>query len=133
MVGLSERKSERHVSIPVNLRWLALAAGCSSGLVGSLLFGPAFLIFPSVQMLGAVVEAYSPRFGQVLLWIGACILTFYAGAFLAPQALGAISVLNVRNDLTHIALFVLLVVSLALLAWCDVALLLFAIRPRRAV
>jgi hypothetical protein len=135
MVGTREHNSERleRIPIPVNLRWLALAAACSSGLAGSLLFGPLFLMFPSIQILGAVVEAYSARFGQVLLWIGGCILTFYAATFLAPQALGAISVLHVRNDLTHIALFLLLVVSLALIVWCDLALVVFAIRSRRSV
>jgi hypothetical protein len=131
MVGISEHKSERLESIPIRLRWLALTAGCSCGLAGSLLFGPLFFIFPFIQMLGAVLGAYSPRLGQVLLWIGACILTFYAAGFLAPQALGAISVLQIRNDLTHIALFLLLVASLALLVWSDIALVVFAVSPKR--
>ena len=130
-MGTSEHESEPLKSMPVRLRWLALAAGCSCGLVGSLLFGPVFVIFPLIQILGAVVVACSPRLGIVLLWIGACILTFYAAMFLAPQALGAISVLHVRNDLTHIALFLLLVASLALLVWCDIALLIFTLRARK--
>jgi hypothetical protein len=131
MGGFSEQKNERPEGIPKWLRWLALAAGCSCGLAGSLLFGPAFLIFPSTQILGAVVVAYSPRFGKVLLWLGACILTFYAAITLAPQALGAISVLHVRDDLTHIALFLLLVGSLSLLVWFDIGLVIFALPPRK--
>jgi len=130
-VGIGEHKSECLEGMPLNLRWLALAAGCSCGLAGSLLFGPSFFIFPSTQILGAVIEAYSPRLGKVLLWIGACILTFYAAIFLAPQAFGAIFVLQVRNDLTHIALFLFLVASLALLVWCDIALIIFAVRSKR--
>jgi hypothetical protein len=132
-VGIIGQENKRLERIPINLRWLAIAAGCSCGLAGSLLYGPLFLIFPSIQILGAVVESYLPRFGRVLLVIGACILTVYSTLFLASQALGGISVLRVRNDLAHVALFLLLIVSLASLVWSDIALVLFVIRPRKIV
>src|ERR1700686_3987232 len=123
MVQSTQSKNGNLESMPVTLRWLAIASGCSCGLAGSMLFGYLFLIFPSAQILGAVVEAYSPRFGRVLLSIGACIFTVYATLFIAPQAFRAISLLGLYIDLPHISLFRLLIISLALLVWSDIALL----------
>jgi glucan phosphoethanolaminetransferase (alkaline phosphatase superfamily) len=128
-----EQADEIIGSVPIRVRWLAIAAGCFSGLAGSLLFGPLFLIFPSAQILGAVIAPHSPRVGKVLMAIGACILTFYAVFFLGRQALGGISVLRVNSDLTHIGLFVLLLISLVLVIWCDIALVMFANRAKKTV
>jgi hypothetical protein len=107
--------------IPVRVRWLAIAAGLLSGLGGSLLFGPLFLLVPSVQILGAVIQPYSPRPGRLLLSMGVLLLSGYAGLFLAPQAFGAILGSRSEFDLSHVALFVLLLVALLSVAWCDVA------------
>ena len=107
--------------IPNRVRWLAIVAGLLCGLGGSLLFGPLFLLVPSVQILGAVIQPYSPRPGRLLLSVGVLFLSLYAGLFLAPQAFGAISTFRSAYDLEHVALFVLLLIALLSVIWCDVA------------
>lgn len=109
--------------IPIRVRWLAIASGCFSGVSGSLLFGPLFILFPSIQILGAIIQPYSPRSGRLLLSFGAFFLSFYTFLFLGPQAFGALSFFRSYIDLSHITLFALLLASLISVAWCDVALI----------
>jgi hypothetical protein len=117
--------------IPSRVRWLAIAAGCVSGTAGSLLFGPLFFLFASVQILGAIVQPHSPRSGRLLLSVGAFLLSFYTFLFLGPQAFGAISMWSSYIDFNHVTLFVLLLISLLSVAWCDVALIADARRLSR--
>ena len=118
--------------VPSKVRWLAIATGCISGISGSLLFGPLFFLFPSIQILGAIIQPYSPRSGRFLLSFGAFFLSFYTFLFLGPQAFGALSMWRSIVDLNGIALLVLLLVSLITVAWCDVALIVDAKRLKRS-
>ena len=87
-IGKSKNDTTR--TVPRKVRWLAIAAGCLSGVTGSLLFGLVFSFFPAILILGAILQPHSRRWGRLLLSIGAVFLTAYVGLFIAPQALGAI-------------------------------------------
>jgi hypothetical protein len=108
--------------IPVHIRRLAIASGLLVGISGSFMFGPLFLLIPFLQILGAVVQPYSPRPGRSLLAVGALILSLYTALFLAPQALGALSTVRFFPDLdlNHVFLLTLLLLSLVSVIWFDV-------------
>lgn len=117
---------------PMRIRWVSIAAGCFAGVAGSLVFGWLFALVSSALVLGAIIQPYFHRSGKWLMWLGAFILTFYVGLFLAPQMLGAIRTLPQYHDQNAIAFLCLSLMSIILLAWCDVALVIEDRKARRA-
>ena len=118
-------------TVPSRIRWLAIAAGCFSGLVGFLHYGPFFLLVPSVLILGAIIQPWSPRPGRWCLALGACIVTFYA-SFLAMPAVLLIKHLRLHHNFEDLIFLCLFLASVALVGWCDVALAVDARRSRGA-
>lgn len=132
IIGRSRRKRSLPVDkragrkthiVPSGIRALAILAGCLSGFTGFLSFGIAFLFVPVVLILGAVVQPYVPRLGGWIVATGAVILSVYAGMFPVPQAFGAISTLPLYHAPHDVGVLCLLVFSVALVVWVDVALL----------
>lgn len=115
-------------------RVIAIAAGCFSGAAGSLEYGPFFLIVPAVLVLGAIIQPWSTRPGRWLMWLGAFFLTLYEGAFFVPQIAEVITSQFASLDSVAIqVLFLLTLVSVFLIIWCDAALVVDARRSKRAL
>jgi hypothetical protein len=118
----NEPLEQRGRIFPVGLRLLAILAGCLSGFAGSLAFGRVFIFVSIVLILGAFVQPYVPRLGRWVFSIGAILLSVYVGLFLVPLALGSISMLREYHAPHDLALLFLFVISIALVAWVDLAL-----------
>lgn len=117
--------------VPGKVRWLAIAAGCVSGASGSLLSSPLFLLIPSILILGAILQPYSPRKGRWLMWVGTFFLSLYVGGFLAPLAIEVVRTPRSAYDGMIAGLRLLSMASLLLVSWCVVALVIDANRLRR--
>jgi hypothetical protein len=109
-------------------RRLAIVAGGVSGIAGALPYGPIFLLVPSILILGAIVQRWSPSPGRWLMSLGAFILTVYVGLFLAPQGISGIWSLPSTHDINYLTLIVLALASTVLVGWCDIALVVDARR-----
>lgn len=122
--------------LPRKTRWLAILAGCLSGLAATFVFGPFMFIFSSLLILGAVVQPRWHRPGRWLLAFGAFIQTFYSIGFVLLQEVFAVRSLPAFRTLAdRIYLFIFLLVastSVLLVAWCDVALIVDARKSRHA-
>ena len=116
--------------IPSGTRWLALLVGCMAFIVVSMPPSPmSTLVVPSTFILGAIIQPYSPRPGRWLLSVGAFHLSLTGVPYLALMiAGGASQLLDSENPSP---LFLAFVPPLALLIWCDVALVLDARRQSR--
>jgi hypothetical protein len=116
--------------LPAWMRLLAILAGCSSGLSGSLVFGIVFLFVPIILILGAIIQPYMPRLGRWVCSVGAVLVSVYVGVFLAPQAFGLASMLPEYHTLHDLAVLFLFVFSIALVVWADVALVMNGMNRR---
>lgn len=116
--------------VPTKTLWLAAIAACLSGIAGSLPFGPLFLLIPSIQLTGAILQPHWPRPGKWLLAIGAFVLSFYVAVFFIPPVIGHAKSLLAYHDLGVIGLVLLYAASVGLVAWSDVALIAEARRNR---
>jgi hypothetical protein len=129
--------SKKYAGFPVHrgTRWLAIAAGCLSGVAGALQYGPFSLIIPSVLVLGAIIQPWSFRPGKWLMWLGAFFLTLYVGFLFAPQIVDITvnSGLRSLDSLRIWILFSLTAASVLLVVWCDIALAVEGRRSRHAV
>jgi hypothetical protein len=105
------------------LRWLAILAGCFSAVFGVSAFGAPFLI------LGAAIQPRARTSGRWLMWLGALLLSLVV----VPFGTGAVfeGAKRLGRDNWSSPIFPLFVVSTALMYWCDVALVMEAIRLRR--
>lgn len=108
--------------LPSSLRVSTVLAGCIAGFADFLLFGVVFLCVPTPLILGAVIQPYVPRLGHWVLAIGALLVSAYVGVFLAPQTFGVISTLPLYHAPRDIGMVLVFVLSIALVAWIDVAL-----------
>jgi hypothetical protein len=106
--------------LPSRVRRLAIAGGILSGISGSLLFGPLYLLVPFIQIWAAIVQPDSPQPGRILLAAGAFLNTFDSFGFLAPQAIGAISFSDFFSNYLLLIMFVVIVISLLTQIWLDV-------------
>jgi hypothetical protein len=113
-------------------RWLAIIAGCVSALAGSLPFGPLFSVVPAILIFGAVSQRWSPRPGRWLMWLGAFYLTAYISAYVLLGVHSANRLLAPYYDKSVLIVLLLSLVCLALVGWCDVALILDSLRSKNA-
>lgn len=118
--------------VPPRTRWLAIAAGCVSGLAGSLPFGPLFSALPLILIVGAVLQRWSPHPGRWLMWLGAFFLTMNIAVLLGPGVLSPKRLLAPYYDWNLLIFFVLSLASLALVGWFDVALIIDARKSKDA-
>lgn len=117
---------------PKGTRILAILAGCVSAFAGFLVFGSVFLFVPVVLILGAIIQPSTPHFGRWVFAVGAMLVTVYVGLFLAPQAVGVISMLAQYHAPHDIGLLFLFVLSIALVFWVDV-MLVMSERARKSI
>lgn len=109
--------------VSVKLRWLVILAGCFSAVFGLMAFGAPFLI------LGAAIQPRARTSGRWLMWLGALLLSL----IVVPFGTGAVfeGARHLGRDNWSFTIFPLFVVSTALVYWCDVALVMEALRLRR--
>lgn len=112
------------------LRWLAVAAGCISGIaLVSFVVLAAFGILPIVA---AAIQRRTPRVGRMVLYVGAAALTYLVVPFGMIALRDTIKTGFFRLDFVAVTLTLAWILSPPLVIWCDVALVLEAVRERRA-
>jgi hypothetical protein len=120
-----KRSEDRmNVIISSRIRWLAVATGGFTAVAGSLGFTWGFAIVPSFLIVGAVVQPRFPRAGRVLMCAGALALSFWALSccvVILPE-----SRFTNRPDAIALSL-----ISVLLVAWCDVAIVIEEVKIRR--
>jgi hypothetical protein len=121
--GEDLRTYAKHLVTP-RTRWLAIVAGCVSGIAGSLPFGPLFSVYSSLLIFGAILQRWSPRPGRWLMWLGAFYLTAVVVGFLGPPVLRPPRLID--NNIVIVLTLCLL--SLLLVGCCDVALIIDSFR-----
>ena len=114
--------------MPGRARGAAIAAGGTAG-VFLMFLSPLALIFAAPLILGALVQPRSPRSGRSLMWIGAPVLSCVTLLYSVRIVLEGIRYF----DLTMVAIYVVSVATTMIVIWCDVELVLEAIRQRRTV
>ena len=120
--------TERALVFPARVRWLAVAAGCLSGLSGSLVYGIEFAIAPLILVLGTLLQPYSPRPGRYLTRVAAFFGSFFVGVLLAPISVSLIRVLGLHLDSSSLTLFCLSLTSVLVVSWLDIELIAEAVR-----
>jgi len=128
----SELKKYAEQLVAPRTRWLAIAAGCVCGLAGSLLFGLPYSALPLILTSGAVLQRWSPHPGRLLMWLGAFFLTMDFASFLVPAVPSPKRLLAPYDDRNLLIFFVLSLAPLASVGWCDVALIIDALRSKGA-
>jgi len=117
-------------AIPAKLRWLAIAAG----LVCPVCLAPMGLLFGIwliPLILGAIIQPYSPRPGRLLMWFGAVVLSPWVFYLSGGVAMDTARNLGRYHDAMSVLFLVGSIVSVVLIAWCDIALAMDACRARR--
>ena len=124
--------------VPSRVRGAAIAAACVGG-VFLMFISPLALIFSTPLILGTLVQPRLPRSGRLLMWLGAWILSWPTLFFSVRVVLEAIHQFN-RMAATRgigyfepirVTIFVVSVATIILVIWCDVELVLEAIKSRR--
>ena len=123
-------KSEnRSTEIMANkIRWLAGTTGCLTAVPITILWSsPVFAIFPIFLILGAALAGRFPRRGRDLIWFGAGLLS------LSGLPLGVwFLVLAYYHAGRDPRVTVVAAASVLLIVWCDVAVVMEAIKLRGA-
>ena len=115
--------------MPARLRWVAIAAGCVAGAFGiSLTF--LFPLFSVPLVLGALMQPRSTRSGRWLMWVGALMINCFSLYFAWAIMLEDFRRLP-QYDFITVAFFYLSIVTVILVSWCDVELVLDAVRLKR--
>jgi len=121
-----------HPIVSRKTRWLAVAAGCFSGVAGCLIMGWYFAIYPVPLILGAAAQPRYPLCGTWIMRIGALILSIPVLPYGGGLILLSVKHLYGAHDFNFLAVLTLWAVSFSLVAWCDVALVIDAIKAKRA-
>jgi hypothetical protein len=125
-----ESESQTDEVVAIRTRWLAVVTGCFTAVAGTFVGGLFFLI-PSFLILGAVVQPRSPRSGRWLMWLGAFLLSLMTLPLASVLLSESIPTLRVHYDYGELTLVSLCAMSVFLVIWCDVELVVDAIRMRR--
>lgn len=123
---MGSKASEPRVSpvVSIQTRLLAIVTGCFAALVGALAFGAMFSVFPSVMVVGAILQPRFRSLGRGLMLAGALLLS----AWVPPYG-----VLGLISDLTNFdpTVFGFALASVLLVTVCDVVLVIEEVRIRR--
>jgi hypothetical protein len=111
---------EKTDAVPASIRWLAVLAGCFSGVFLFSALGAPFLI------LGAAIQARAYTTGRWLMWVGAVLLSLFVFP-LSPEIVAEMR----RPDLWQTWFTPLLAVATVFVCCCDVALLVEGFASRR--
>jgi hypothetical protein len=111
------------------LRWLALAAGCSSG-IALVSFG-VLSIFGILPIVGAAIQRRMPRVGRLVLYVGIVLLTYLIVPFGMIALRETIRTSLFPLDFVGLTLTLMWILSPPLVICCDVVLIVEAVRQRR--
>lgn len=125
ILGINESEYRTNMIVSGKIRWLAVVTGCFTAVAGSFGFGLYFSIVPTFLIVGAIAQPRSPRSGRWLMWVGALFLSLWV----LPVGISALLSYRLVGRLDVIALSL---VSVLLVSSCDFALLIDAVRMRRA-
>jgi len=107
--------------VPTKLRWLAVAAGCSS-----IVFGPLALISPPL-IVGAVIQPRARTSGKWLMWFGSILLSLVV----VPIGTGSMyGVVKHPSNFPNGIFSLLMVLSFILVCWLDVAIVIDGLRSK---
>jgi hypothetical protein len=92
--------------------------------------GPGFAIYSGILVLGAAAQPRFPRSGRVLTYIGALILSVVILPYGAGIVLTVVRELHRHHEYNYsfLGLITLWVLSVVFVTWCDVALVIEAIK-----
>jgi hypothetical protein len=130
-LGTTESEEQTDPILPRKIRWLAVAAGCFSALAWSL-GGLYFAIVSGPLIVGAIVQPRFRRLGTALVAAGALYLSFWVLPYGIGILFGTVRTLRQYHDLIRLGVTSLWVVSILLVGWCDAALVIDAVKRRRA-
>jgi hypothetical protein len=116
--------------VPSKIRLLSVVTGCFTAIAGSLVLGILFSIPPIILVLGAIVQPNLRSVGKWFMAIGATLLSLEA-MVLVVSILASIKLLHLYHDRHFLGAFSFSIISVLLVAWCDVALIIDARRPRQ--
>jgi hypothetical protein len=85
-----------------------------------------FFLMPIFLVVGAIIQPYTPTFGRWACYLGAMVVSWYVFVFLTPQALGIILLAPQYHTPHDLGILLLIVASIALVIWVDVALIRYA-------
>jgi hypothetical protein len=117
--------------VSFKVRLLSVATGCFTAIAGSLVFGPAFLIYPIFLVAGAIIQARWRSLGRGLMLSGALLLSAVA-TFCAAAILEGVRTLRRYHDLNVLVVLSVMLVSVLLVCWCDMELVISEVKIRRA-
>jgi hypothetical protein len=124
-VFISEFERRANVTVSNKMRWLAGATGCLTAVTGSLDAGLGFAVVPGFLIVGAAVAGRFPRIGRDLIWFGAVVLSLCV----LPIGVG-ILLLSLRGG-SDLWVTSSSAASVLLVVWCDVTLVMEAVKTRR--
>lgn len=113
--------------LPRGVRWTAIAAG----IVTAVIFfasGWLGLLLPSTLIIGAIVQPYVHRPGKWLLIAGAFSLTVMSASALAERSMRLRELFPLQFD--NIVFPLLALILFILIIWCDVGLIVYALKSR---
>ena len=126
-MGISRAEHRRNaVVVSGKIRWLAVLTGGFTAVAGSLGFTWGSAIVPAILIVGAIVQPRFPRAGRLLMCAGALSLSFWVlcfGIFIFPE--------DPFPFTNRSGALVFNLVSVLLVALCDVALVTDEVKSRR--
>jgi hypothetical protein len=116
--------------MPTRIRWVAIAAGCVAGVFG---IGLTFIfpIFSIPLIVGAITQPRSTRSGRWLMWVGALLLSCFSLYFAWSVMVDDLRNSSRYHDSMILIFLFLAVATVILLSWCDVELVLEAVKLKR--
>jgi hypothetical protein len=128
-VGTSDSQVSAIISWKVRL--LSAITGFFLAIGGSLIMGIFSSIGPILLIVGAIIQVNWHSLGRGLMLSGALLMSVNAVLFAFAIANG-FRTLGRYHDIGIVAVLLYMVVSLILVAWCDVALAMSEIRMRHS-
>jgi hypothetical protein len=116
--------------VPGMVRLLSVVTGCFTAVAGCLVVGLFFSIPPIILVLGGIVQPYLRAAGKWFMAIGATLLSLEV-IVLVPAIPDGIKLLHLHHDRNFLAAFLFSIISVLLVALCDVALVIDARQPRQ--
>jgi hypothetical protein len=116
--------------VPGRIRLLSVVTGCFTAIAGSLVVGLFFSIPPIILALGVIVQPNLRSVGKWFMAIGATLLSLEA-MVLVVSIPASIKLLHLYHDRHFLGAFSFSIISVLLVAWCDVALIIDARRTRQ--
>ncbi|HEY6937116.1 MAG TPA: hypothetical protein VI424_08180, partial [Terriglobales bacterium] len=116
----SEAANYQNRILSSRLRWLAVAAGCVSG-IALVSFG-VLSVFGILPIVGAAIQRPMPRVGRLVLYVGAALLTYIVIPFGIIVLRDTVKTGFLYLDFNYLTITWAWLLSPALIIWCDAAL-----------